>query len=63
MSKLPYKVECRSSLPFFELIAAFDCEPPALAYAKDCARTNPAFKYKVMKGKEVRATNEFGAWK
>lgn len=63
MANLPYKVQCKSSYPFFEVIAAFDCKPPALAYALDCAKTNPAYKYKVLKGKEVVATNEFGPWK
>lgn len=53
MAKLPYKVECRSSLPFFELIAAFDCEPPAHHYAADCKKTNPAFEYRVVKGSKV----------
>lgn len=46
---LPYKVECKSTYPFFETIAAFDCENPALNYASDCRSTNPTFEYRVMK--------------
>lgn len=48
MKKLPFKVECKSSYPFFELIAAFDCESAARAYAKDCAAANPKYAYKVL---------------
>lgn len=50
MTKLPYKVECKSSLPFFELIAAFDCEQAAKAYAEECERVNRRFQYRVTKG-------------
>lgn len=57
MAKLPYKVECKSSYPFFELIAAFDCEQPALHYAANCQKTNPINEYRVLKGSKV-VTNE-----
>lgn len=61
MTALPYKVECKSDRPYFELIAAFDCEPPAIAYAKECADTSPrSFNrtYRVKRGKNVVATFE-----
>lgn len=56
MAKLPYRVECKSSYPFFEVIAAFDCEGPARGYARDCAATNPKFEYRVKKGTKVLDT-------
>ncbi len=63
-AKLPYKVECKSSYPFFETIAAFDCESPALAYAADCAATaknrNLSFEYRVTKRGKV-VVNEWDA--
>lgn len=53
MQKLPYRVECRSSYPFFETTAAFDCEAPAVGYASQCALANAdtRYEYRVMKGK------------
>jgi hypothetical protein len=53
MAKLPYKVECKSSYPFYELIAAFDCEQAA--YADDCYNANPKYSYHVVKGKKLLA--------
>lgn len=50
---LPYKIECKSSYPFFELIAAFDCEPVALGYASQCQTANPGFTYRVKRGSKV----------
>jgi hypothetical protein len=48
MTRLPYKVECRSSYPFFEIIAAFDCDLAATNYASDCAVGHPSFEYRVI---------------
>lgn len=62
MTKLPYVVECQSFYVWFEPIAAFNDDRVAIGYAKDCAKVNPTFKYKVVKGKKVLATNEFGKW-
>lgn len=53
MRQLPYIVECKSSYPFFEPIAAFNVDSIALAYASDCAKTNPQFVYRVTKSKKV----------
>jgi hypothetical protein len=54
MTKLPYSVECKSTYPFFERIAAFDVGRVALAYAEECASTNPQFEYRVMyRGKQM----------
>lgn len=53
MTKLPYKVECKSSYPFFELIAAFDCEQAAKAYSEECARLNVRYQYRVLKNRKV----------
>ena len=47
---LPFKVECKSTYPFFETIAAFNCESPAKWYAAKCSATNPQFEYRVKKG-------------
>lgn len=61
MTTLPYKVECKSDRPCFELIAAFDCEGPAVAYAKECADSSPrsfARTYRVKRGKKVVAEFE-----
>lgn len=44
---LPYVVECRSTYPFFEAIAAFDVDTVAHKYAADCAATNPKNEYRV----------------
>ena len=44
----PYKVECKSSYPFFETIAAFNLESAAQRYAKECAdAVGPLFEYRV----------------
>lgn len=53
MTKLPYKVECKSSYPFFETIAAFDVEQAAKGYASECSLVNNSFTYRVSKGKKV----------
>lgn len=55
MSKLPYRVECKSLYPFFEVIAAFDCDRAAFAYASQCAATNLKFDYQVIKGRKILA--------
>lgn len=52
---LPFKVECKSTLAFFELIAAFNCKGPAIWYAKECAKTNPDFTYRVKQGSKAIA--------
>jgi hypothetical protein len=61
--KLPFNVECKSIYPFWETIAAFDCEPAAKRYASACeteARKNTPhystqnWTYRVTKrGKEI----------
>lgn len=53
-NSLPYKVECKSSYPFYELIAAFNVECAAFQYAADCQQTNPHFAYRVTHGRDVR---------
>jgi hypothetical protein len=47
MNKLKYRVDCKSTYPFWETIAAFDCRPPAEAYARECAEANPQYEYRV----------------
>ncbi len=44
---LPFQVECRSTYPFFELIAAFAHIKVAHRYAQDCKQTNPTFEYRL----------------
>lgn len=46
-AKLPFVVECKSSYPFFEQIAAFDHIKVAYRYAQDCLQTNPKFEYRL----------------
>ncbi len=53
MTKLPFKVEVKSTYLFYKTIAAFDVECAAVAYARDCAQTNPAFLYRVTKRGKV----------
>ena len=55
MSKLPYKVECKSTYPFFELIAAFNVEQAAVGYAGECALANAdtAYEYRVKCGRRI----------
>lgn len=55
--KLPYTVECKSTYPFFEAIAAFNVGPIAIAYAKECREGKPSsFEYRVMyRGKPFSA--------
>lgn len=53
MSSLSYKVYCQSAYIYFELIAAFDCEQAAIAYAKECASANARFQYRVLKGQKM----------
>lgn len=45
--ELPFKVLCKSTLPFFETIAGFDYEGPARWYAEECAKTNPHMRYRI----------------
>jgi hypothetical protein len=55
-NKLPYVVECKSTYPFFETIAAFNVDIAAMSYAYDCKLVHPDFEYRVMKnGKPVCA--------
>jgi hypothetical protein len=52
MTALPYRVECKAApRPYYELIAAFDCQQAAEAYAGECALANMALDYRVKKGK------------
>jgi hypothetical protein len=44
---LPCVVECKSTYPFFEKIAAFNVRVAAQWYADQCAETNSAFQYRV----------------
>jgi hypothetical protein len=53
--KLTYIVQCKSLYPFFETIAAFDCDRAAFAYASMCADGNSKFDYQVVKGRKVLA--------
>ena len=55
-NQLPYKVECKSTYPFFEVIAGFNCEPPARRYAQACAEGGTENEYRVTKGKKVLVT-------
>lgn len=55
MAKLPYQVQCKSIYPFFETIAAFDCDKAAFTYAAACAETNPQAEYRVCKGRRILA--------
>lgn len=52
MKQLEYVVVCKSTLAFFETIAAFDCEPIADIYMRDCRKANPMFQYKIVKQKK-----------
>jgi hypothetical protein len=53
-NKLPYVVECKSTYPFFETIAAFNVDIAAMSYALDCKLANPSLEYRVMKnGKPI----------
>lgn len=56
-TKLPYIVECRFGRPFFEVIAAFNCESAAKGYATDCQVANEALDYRVVKAGIARAKN------
>lgn len=44
---LPFFVECKSTHPFFETIAQFDCRPAAEGYVASCSTANPAFEYRI----------------
>lgn len=44
----------------FETTAAFNVESIAVAYAEDCAKTNPSYQYRVRKGKKVTAFFQCG---
>lgn len=52
-SKLPYVLECKSTYPFFETIAAFDCEAAARAYGQKCSEASPEYTYRVSKHAKV----------
>jgi len=51
LPELTHAVMCKRERPYFELIAAFDCEPAANAYAESCREVNGVrgFTYKVEK--------------
>ena len=54
MSKLPYVIECKPvSRPYFDSIAAFDCQQPAVMYMLDCSLANPKSTYRVLKNKKL----------
>lgn len=44
---LPFVVECKSTYPFFETIAAFNVRQAADAYVRECGQTNPGYTYRV----------------
>lgn len=44
---VPFYVECKSTYPFFEVMAAFNSEVVARRYAEDCHAANPKFEYRV----------------
>lgn len=49
---LPFKVECKAApRPYYDAIAAFDCQQAAEGYAGECALANPDKFYCVKKGK------------
>lgn len=53
--QLPYRVRCKSTYPFFEVIAAFNIERAAVAYAEECKEANPRFTYRVcLRGKTIK---------
>lgn len=56
MTKLPYKVECRSTLPYFETIAAFDCYSAAIDYVETCAKAHPSWQYAMKKNNKTIAS-------
>lgn len=60
-NSLPYKVECKSSYPFFELIAAFNVETAATAYAGECAlaNANTNYEYRVVHGRTRVVIEEY----
>lgn len=47
LTNLKYFVLCKSTLAFFETIAAFDCRPAAVNYMVSCATCNPRHTYKI----------------
>lgn len=60
MTKLPYVVECKSTYPFWEAIAAFNVDSVAKRYAADCAAGAKAqdlpYEYRVKyRGKVLEA--------
>lgn len=57
MTNLPYRVECKSSYPFYELIAAFNVEAAAIGYTDECATANAdtTYEYRVTKNGKVIA--------
>jgi hypothetical protein len=54
---LPWRIECRSTYPFFEPIAAFNSEKVAIAYAASCRAANPTYAYRVVKAGKIRDTD------
>lgn len=45
--QLPFLVECKSTYPFWETIAAFNSEVVARRYAEDCQQANRSYEYRV----------------
>jgi hypothetical protein len=60
MTQLPYKVQCKSTRQFYELIAAFDCEVAAIRYAGECALANVTNSYRVKRGYGNAVIQQFG---
>ena len=51
---VPYRVECDANgATFFEVIAAFNSQRVALAYAAECKRSNPHNEYRTTYRKKV----------
>ncbi len=46
-AELSYIIECKSTYPFFETIAAFNVSRAAEAYANECRATNPKYEYRI----------------
>jgi hypothetical protein len=62
-AKLPYRVECKSTHPFYEVIAAFNCAAAARFYAADCEAANPRFAYRVVSSAVAKQpTPAFDRW-
>jgi len=62
--KLPFQIECKSTYPFFEPIAAFDRIKVAYRYAQDCLQANPRYEYQLrnLNSGDVFAVSLYKGW-